>query len=115
MKRIFLLEDDAALNRGITMALTGSDRAVTQAVSFTEAREMLAAAQFDLYILDINLPGGRGLELLRLMRQNGDQTPVIPLTANDLPNPAVICTKSFAPVLCSSSMNSLSLRNFASP
>ena len=84
MKRIFLLEDDAALNRGITMALTGSDRAVTQAVSFTEAREMLAAAQFDLYILDINLPDGSGLELLRLMRQNGDQTPVILLTANDL-------------------------------
>ena len=84
MKRIFLLEDDTALNRGITMALTGSDRAVTQAVSFTEAREMLAAAQFDLYILDINLPDGSGLELLRLMRQNGDQTPVILLTANDL-------------------------------
>ena len=84
MKRIFLLEDDAALNRGITMALTGSDRAVTQAVSFTEAREILAAAQFDLHILDINLPDGSGLELLRLMRQNGDQTPVILLTANDL-------------------------------
>lgn len=84
MKRIFLLEDDAALNRGITMALTGSDRAVTQAVSFTEAREMLAAAQFDLYILDINLPDGSGLELLRALRQNGDLTPAILLTANDL-------------------------------
>ena len=84
MKRIFLLEDDAALNRGITMALTGSDRAVTQAVSFTEAREILAAAQFDLHILDINLPDGSGLELLRARRQNGDVTPAILLTANDL-------------------------------
>lgn len=84
MKRIFLLEDDAALNRGITMALTGSDRAVTQAVSFTEAREILAAAQFDLHILDINLPDGSGLELLREQKSIHPEVPAILLTANDL-------------------------------
>ena len=39
---------------------------------------------FDLLILDINLPDGSGLELLRALRQNGDLTPAILLTANDL-------------------------------
>ena len=39
---------------------------------------------FDLLILDINLPDGSGLELLRTLRQNGNSTPAILLTANDL-------------------------------
>ena len=39
---------------------------------------------FDLLILDINLPDGSGLELLRTLRQNGTSTPAILLTANDL-------------------------------
>lgn len=39
---------------------------------------------FDLLIFDINLPDGSGLELLRTLRQDGDLTPGILLTANDL-------------------------------
>ena len=84
MPQIFLLEDDAALGRGIAMALSGPDRAVTQADTIARAREALAGAQFDLLILDVNLPDGSGLELLRALRQSGDRTPAILLTANDL-------------------------------
>ena len=40
--------------------------------------------QFNLLILDINLPDGSGLDLLRTLRNRGDDTPVILLTANDL-------------------------------
>ena len=42
MEQIFLLEDDAALGRGIAMALSGPDRAVTQADTVARARETLA-------------------------------------------------------------------------
>ena len=84
MEQIFLLEDDAALSRGIAMALSGPDRAVTQADTVTRAKEALAGAGFDLLILDVNLPDGSGLELLRALRQSGDRTPAILLTANDL-------------------------------
>ena len=45
---------------------------------------MLARDRFDLLILDINLPDGSGLDLLRQLRGTGDPTPVILLTANDL-------------------------------
>ena len=48
MPQIFLLEDDAALGRGIAMALSGPDRAVTQADTVARAREALARATFDL-------------------------------------------------------------------
>jgi DNA-binding response OmpR family regulator len=44
----------------------------------------MAEERFDLLILDVNLPDGSGLDLLRQVRSGGDATPVILLTANDL-------------------------------
>lgn len=84
MKQIFLLEDDETLGRGIAMALTGADTSVVCRSSLFQAREALAEERFDLLILDVNLPDGSGLDLLRQVRAVGDATPVILLTANDL-------------------------------
>ena len=84
MKHIFLLEDDETLGRGIVMALTGPETSVLCQPSLAKAREALAEERFDLLILDINLPDGSGLDLLWQVRTNGDATPVILLTANDL-------------------------------
>ena len=66
------------------MALSGPNRVVTLADSMVKARQKLAEMQFDLLILDINLPDGSGLDLLRMRRAQGDATPTILLTANDL-------------------------------
>ena len=84
MKQIFLLEDDETLGRGIAMALTGSETSVTCRSTLAKAREALLNERFDLLILDVNLPNGSGLDLLRQVRSEGDATPVILLTANDL-------------------------------
>lgn len=84
MERIFLLEDDEALGRGVAMALEGPERSVLRAGSLGEAQEALRGAEFDLMIVDLNLPDGSGLDLLRQLREQGDPTPVILLTANDL-------------------------------
>lgn len=84
MKQLFLLEDDETLGRGIALALEEPDRAVFRAGTLSSAREALAHRRFDLMILDINLPDGSGLDLLRQLRAQGDSTPVILLTANDL-------------------------------
>ena len=84
MESILLLEDDPALGRGIGMALEAPERAVIRAGTLQESRERLARQRFDLLILDINLPDGSGLELLRQLRAAGENTPVILLTANDL-------------------------------
>ena len=84
MEQIFLLEDDTALSRGIRMALCGAERDVILADSIAQAREKLEEVRFNLLILDINLPDGSGLDLLRNLRNRGDDTPVILLTANDL-------------------------------
>ena len=84
MESIFLLEDDQTLGRGIVMALETPGRTVTLAGTLQEGRAVLARERFDLLILDINLPDGSGLELLRQLRAAGNSTPVILLTANDL-------------------------------
>lgn len=84
MKHIFLLEDDETLGRGISMALTGPETSVVCRTSLSSAREALEEDRFDLLILDVNLPDGSGLDLLRQVRAEGDATPVILLTANDL-------------------------------
>lgn len=84
MEQIFLLEDDTALSRGIRMALCGAERDVILADSIAQAWEKLEEMQFNLLILDINLPDGSGLDFLRTLRSRGDDTPVILLTANDL-------------------------------
>ena len=83
MKRIFLLEDDEALGRGIAMALESQECSVTLAQTLKQAESVLREP-FSLLILDINLPDGSGLELLRSLRRGGCQTPAILLTANDL-------------------------------
>ena len=66
------------------MALETPDCAVTHCGTRRQATDILQNMVFDLLILDINLPDGSGLELLRALRQNGDLTPAILLTANDL-------------------------------
>ncbi len=84
MKHIFLLEDDETLGRGVAMALTGPETSVVCRPSLAKAQETLAENRFDLLILDVNLPDGSGLDLLRQVRAEGDTTPVVLLTANDL-------------------------------
>ena len=69
MERIFLLEDDEALGRGVAMALEGPERKVVRALSLKEAEKILAEESFNLLILDINLPDGSGLELLQRIRR----------------------------------------------
>ena len=72
--------------------------------TLAQAREALGKGRFDLLLLDVNLPDGSGLELLRQVR---GQVPVILLTANDLETDIVTglesgaedyITKPFVPV-----------------
>lgn len=84
MSQILLLDDDEALGRGICMALETPSCTVTHCSTCLQAINILQGMVFDLLILDINLPDGSGLELLRTLRQNGTSTPAILLTANDL-------------------------------
>lgn len=84
MNQILLLEDDEALGRGIRMALETPSCTVSHCSTLLQATDILRSLVFELLIFDINLPDGSGLDLLRTLRQNGNLTPAILLTANDL-------------------------------
>ena len=84
MKHILLVEDDIALGQGIAMALQIPETEITVCRSLREARQALSSRTFILLILDINLPDGSGLTLLRERKALRPEVPVLLLTANDL-------------------------------
>ncbi len=81
--KILLLEDDPGLGRSVQEHLTLSGHQVTWARSVADAAERLVGGNPDLLLLDLRLPDGSGLDLLRAMRNRGDRRPVIILTARD--------------------------------
>ncbi len=83
MKEILLIEDDKALSMGICLAIRTEEIRVRQCFDLHGAKEQWGSKKFDLLILDINLPDGNGLELLKEIR-NGSAIPLIILTANDM-------------------------------
>ena len=96
MKHIFLLEDDTALGQGIRLALENDSVQVTLCAALSQARTTLSGADFDLLLLDVNLPDGSGLDLLRSVRRGHSAIPVILLTANDLETDIVVGLESGA-------------------
>ena len=83
MQKILLLEDDTTLGSGIRLALQSPSVQIQLCRTLAQAQNALAQNNYDLLILDINLPDGSGLELLEQIRQSSN-LPVILLTANDM-------------------------------
>lgn len=79
--RIILVEDNTSLRKGITYRLQDEGHSVDALGDGLQAGDFLRQEGGDLVILDINLPGQSGLEVLRAMRKRGDPRPVILLTA----------------------------------
>ncbi len=80
---VLLCEDDDLIAAGICAGLTAQGLTVDRVGNAAAARAMLQAAQFDVMILDLGLPDEDGLKLLRRLRQQGVDLPVLVLTARD--------------------------------
>ena len=96
MKHILLLEDDTTLGQGIRFALENDGIQVELCTALSQAQSILPSKDFDLLILDVNLPNGSGLDLLRDVRNCHSRVPVILLTANDLEADIVVGLESGA-------------------
>lgn len=83
MKRILIVEDDLALSEGVALALRDEGTEIMQADTLAKAGDLLRENSFDLAIMDINLPDGSGLDLMRQVKERSG-LPVILLTANDM-------------------------------
>ena len=83
MKQLLIVEDDQTLNEGLCKALQQEDRKIISCDCLKAARTQLALDTVDFVLLDINLPDGSGLELLKEIKKQKPALPVILLTAND--------------------------------
>lgn len=81
--RVLLVEDAAGLGEAVREQIADDGHAVDWVQRLEHARNSVRTTVYDLILLDLMLPDGRGLEFLRQQRSAGNVTPVIILTAQD--------------------------------
>jgi two-component system OmpR family response regulator len=81
--RILLVEDDPGLGRAVQDQILAEGHGVDRVMTMADARACVDGVAYDLILLDLMLPDGSGLKLLRELRARGSVTPVIILTARD--------------------------------
>ena len=79
--KLLLLEDDQILSETLEHFLSREGYEIDIALTMEEAENLTFDNKYDLYLLDINLPEGSGLELLEALRHAEDNTPTIFITA----------------------------------
>ncbi|MEJ1994878.1 MAG: response regulator transcription factor [Limibacillus sp.] len=81
--RILLVEDEPGLGWGVQDHLSRQGNAVDWVKRLDEAELASRAVEYGVILLDLHLPDGLGLSFLRTLRERGDKTPVVILTARD--------------------------------
>ena len=81
--RILIVEDEYRLGELVAKGLREEGLAADLAATRARARELMIENPYDLVLLDLMLPDGDGLSLLRAWRREGHATPVLALTARD--------------------------------
>ena len=81
--RLLIIEDEARIAEILQSALSRLGFAVDTVGLYMDAQEALAANPYDAVVLDLGLPDGDGLGLLKQMRKGGNTVPVLVLTARD--------------------------------
>ncbi len=81
--RLLLVEDDSMIGEAIRAGLRRDGFAVDWVRDTTTAGQALGTEPFELLLLDLGLPGGDGLQLLKALRGRGAALPVLIITARD--------------------------------
>jgi DNA-binding response OmpR family regulator len=79
--RLLLVEDNVRLSGLVSRALVAEGFAVDAAATLGAAEELLELVTYDLIIVDLGLPDGDGLTLIKAVRANSDSTPILVITA----------------------------------
>lgn len=81
--RILLVEDDKMIAEAVSNSLKTARYAVDWVNNGNTAEQALNSQQYDLVLLDLGLPGQDGLQVLKHLRQDKNNTPVLIVTARD--------------------------------
>ena len=89
--KLLLIEDNRQLAHWLAKTLTDEGFLVDHVLDGEEAIASLADMRYDVVLLDLNLPGMSGKAVLRRLREGGNDTPVLVLTATGDIGEKVIC------------------------
>src|SRR6476646_10150697 len=81
--QILLIEDDTRLSALVADRLRGEGHTAETAADGDEGLRMASSARFDLWVVDVMLPGLDGLHVASTLRERGVTTPILMLTARD--------------------------------
>ena len=81
--RVLLVEDDKSILKATAKGIDRAGYSVDTCDNGADAQMLIPLSEYDCIILDIMLPGIDGLTILKNMRNSGNQTPVLLLTAKD--------------------------------
>jgi DNA-binding response OmpR family regulator len=81
--KILIVEDESRLAQFVRQSLVEQSHTVTLVSTCKDARDALCESGYDAIVLDLTLPDGDGLELLREWRRSGFTEPVLILSARD--------------------------------
>ena len=81
--KILLVEDEIDLNNVVTKYLKKNGYSIDSVFDGEEALDYLRYSEYDLVILDIMMPKVNGFEVIKELRNNGDNTAILMLTARD--------------------------------
>jgi two-component system cell cycle response regulator CtrA len=87
--RVLLVEDDLIAARGIAMVLRSGGAVIDQIDNGEEALELIRHYEYDIVVLDLELPDMEGYEVVRRMRASRKDTPVLILSGNTKPQARV--------------------------
>ena len=95
-KRVLIVDDEENIGRSLRMILEREGYAVSVCRSAAEFRKHPDAYRADAYLLDLKLPDGNGIELLKGIRANGSVSPVTMISGHGAIADAVEATRSGA-------------------
>lgn len=81
--RVLLIEDDHVLGEAVRDHVISRGHSVDWVTRLDDGRLSLSTVKYELVLLDLNLPDGRGLDLLRELRTAMNKVPVVIITAQD--------------------------------
>jgi two-component system nitrogen regulation response regulator NtrX len=96
MRHVVVVDDEPNIGRSLRLILEGEGHRVTVCESVAQLHAERRRGRADLYLLDVRLPDGNGIEALRALRQNDDATPVVMISGHATIRDAVDATRSGA-------------------
>lgn len=81
--KVLLIEDEKELSRSIQEYLLKENYICETALDYDQANEKINLYKYDCILVDLNLPGGSGMDIIRELKESGSETGIIIISARD--------------------------------